>query len=245
MGFAALLWDVDGTLAETERDGHRRAFNRAFREAGVSAHWDVHGYGDLLAMTGGAERIGAYLTRQEGQSPDPQRVAALHASKQRHYAALVAQGELALRPGVRQLIEAAAAAGLRQAIVTTSGRGAVDALAKQLFADLMGAFDGWVCGGDVARKKPDPQAYRLALELLQLEPSQACAIEDSSAGLTAALGAGLSCVVSLSHYSAQEPVDRFAGAGAVVDQLGDGAQVLQGPPCQDGRITLSYLESLR
>jgi beta-phosphoglucomutase-like phosphatase (HAD superfamily) len=134
---------------------------------------------------------------------------------------------------------------LRQAIVTTSGRGAVDALAKQLFADLMGVFDGWVCGGDVARKKPDPQAYRLALELLQLEPSQACAIEDSSAGLQAALGAGLSCVVSLSHYSAQEPVDRFAGAGAVVDQLGDGAQVLQGPPCQDGRITLSYLESLR
>ncbi len=245
MGFAALLWDVDGTLAETERDGHRRAFNRAFREAGVSAHWDVDGYGELLAITGGAERIGAYLTHQEGQPADPQWVAALHASKQRHYAALVAEGELVLRPGVRQLIEAAAEAGLRQGIVTTSGRGAVDALAKQLFADLLGAFDVWVCGGDVARKKPNPEAYQLALELLELEPNQACAIEDSSTGLTAALGAGLACVVSLSHYSAQEPVSRFVGAGAVVNQLGDGAQVLQGPPCQDGRITLSYLESLR
>ena len=85
----------------------------------------------------------------------------------------------------------------------------------------------------------------MALELLQLEPRDACAIEDSSSGLTAAVGAGLVCVVSLSHYSAQEPVGRFAGAGAVVDQLGDGAQVLQGPPCQDDRITLSYLESMR
>ncbi len=245
MGFSALLWDVDGTLAETERDGHRRAFNRAFRQAGLSAHWDVEAYGELLAITGGAERLGAYLTRHEGQPPDPQRVAALHASKQRHYAALVAEGTLALRPGVRTLIEAAAAAGLRQAIVTTSGRGAVDALARQLFADLLGAFDVWVCGGDVARKKPHPEAYRMALELLHLEPREACAIEDSSAGLTAAVGAGLACVVSLSHYSAQEPVGRFAGAGAVVDQLGDGAQVLQGPPCQDGRITLSYLESMR
>jgi HAD superfamily hydrolase (TIGR01509 family) len=245
MGFSALLWDVDGTLAETERDGHRRAFNRAFRQAGLSAHWDVDGYGEQLAITGGAERIGAYLTRHEGQSPDPQRVAALHASKQRHYAALVAEGELALRPGVRQLIEAAASAGLRQAIVTTSGREAVDALAKQLFADLRGAFDVWVCGGDVARKKPNPEAYRLALELLQLDPREACAIEDSRAGLTAALGAGLACLLSLSHYSCQEPVGHFAGAGAVVDKLGEGARVLQGPPCQDGQITLSYLELLR
>ena len=152
---------------------------------------------------------------------------------------------MALRPGVRPLIEAAAAAGLRQAIVTTSGREAVDALANQLFSDLLGAFDVWVCGGDVARKKPDPEAYQLALELLRLAPREACAIEDSSAGLTAALGAGLRCAVSLSHYSAQEPVGRFAGAGAVVNQLGDGVQVLQGPPCQDGRITLSYLELLR
>jgi len=245
MGFAGLLWDVDGTLAETERDGHRRAFNRAFSQAGLSVHWDVDGYGDLLAIAGGAERIGAYLTRLEGESPDPLRVAALHASKQGHYAALVEEGELVLRPGVSALIEAAASAGLRQAIVTTSGREAVDALVKQLLSDQLGAFDVWVCGGDVARKKPNPEAYQLALELLQLDPREALAIEDSSAGLTAALGAGLPCVVSLSQYTTLEPVGRFAGAGAVVDQLGEGAQVLLGPPCQDGRITLSYLELLR
>jgi HAD superfamily hydrolase (TIGR01509 family) len=245
MGFAALLWDVDGTLAETERDGHRRAFNRAFRQAGLRSHWSVDRYGELLAITGGAERIGAYLTSHEGHPPDPQRVAALHASKQGHYADLVAEGALALRPGVRPLIEAAAAAGLRQAIVTTSARQAVEALAQHLFADLLGAFDVWVCGADVACKKPNPEAYRLALELLQLDPSQACAIEDSSAGLTAALGAGVPCLVSRSHYSAQEPLEQFAGSAAVVDQLGDGAQIFQGPPCQDGQITLSYLESLR
>ena len=245
MGLEALLWDVDGTLAETERDGHRRAFNRAFREAGLSAHWDVASYGELLGIPGGAERLRAYLTRHEGGAPDPQRVAALHASKQCHYAALVANGELVLRPGVRCLLEAAAAAGLRQTIVTTSAREAVDALAKRVFPDLIGVFDHWVCGGDVVRKKPNPEAYRLALELLQLEPSQALAIEDSSAGLRAALGADLACLVCLSHYSAQEPEERFMAADVVVDHLGDGGQILRGPACQDGRITLSYLKSLR
>ena len=244
MGLRAVLWDVDGTLAETERDGHRLAFNRAFAEAGLPIQWDPEAYGTLLAITGGAERIAAALEQREGVTPDPERVATLQANKQLHYGALVRDGGLTLRPGVLALMEEVAAAGLPQAIVTTSGRSAVGALVAQLLPDWVDRFGFWVCGADVSCKKPHPEAYQRAVAQLGLDPSQVCALEDSRAGLTAAVGAGVPCVVSLSHYSAQEPLAHFRQAHAVVDQLGEGAQVLQGPACQDGRITLSYLQSL-
>lgn len=244
MGLQAVLWDVDGTLAETERDGHRRAFNRAFAEACLPIHWDAQTYGSLLAITGGAERIAAALERLEGEPAHPGRVAALQANKQLHYQALVAEGGVSLRPGVHQLIGEIAAAGIPQAIVTTSGRTAVEALASQLLAEWIEVFALWVCGGDVSRKKPDPEAYQRAMAQLGLAPGQACALEDSPAGLAAAVAAGVPCVVSLSHYGSQEPLKHFQAAHAVVDQLGEGARVLQGPACQDRRITLSYLQSL-
>lgn len=244
MGLHAVLWDVDGTLAETERDGHRRAFNRTFAEAGLPIHWDAQTYGGLLAITGGAERIAAALEQLEGEPAHPERVAALQATKQGHYRALVAEGGLALRPGVQRLIGEIAAAGIPQAIVTTSGRTAVEALTSQLLGEWIEGFAFWVCGGDVGRKKPDPEAYLRAVAQLGLAPSQACALEDSPAGLAAAVAAGVPCLVSLSHYGSQEPLAQFKAAHAVVDQLGEGARVLQGPACQDGRITLSYLQSL-
>jgi HAD superfamily hydrolase (TIGR01509 family) len=244
MPLRALLWDVDGTLAETERDGHRRAFNRAFADQGVPLHWDARSYGGWLAIAGGRERIRAALRELEGADPDPQRVAALQARKQEHYAALLAAGDLSLRPGVADLVEAAAAAGLRQAIVTTSGRPAVRALVERLLGPLGPAFELWVCGDDVARKKPDPEAYAQALRRLGLEPAEALAIEDSPAGLAAAAGAGLACLLTLSHYGRQEPLERFAAARAVVTGLGRGERVLRGPACPEGRITLSYLQAL-
>jgi HAD superfamily hydrolase (TIGR01509 family) len=244
MGLRAVLWDVDGTLAETERDGHRLAFNRAFAEAGVPIHWDPQTYGAWLAITGGAERIAAALARLEGEPAHPERVAALQASKQGHYRALVREGGLSLRPGVQALIGEIAAAGLPQALVTTSGRSAVEALVDQLLPAGKSALSVWVCGGDVSRKKPDPEAYQRALAQLDLAPHQGVALEDSRAGLAAAAAAGVPCLVSLSHYSRQVPLAHYRVAHAVVDQLGDGAEVLQGPACQDGRITLSYLQSL-
>lgn len=132
MALQALLWDVDGTLAETERDGHRLAFNRAFADVGVPLHWDAARYGELLAISGGGERITAALAELLGEPPPPELVAELQARKQDHYAALVAAGELRLRPGVVELIAAAGSAGLSQVIVTTSGRAAVTALAEHL-----------------------------------------------------------------------------------------------------------------
>lgn len=241
---AALLWDVDGTLAETERDGHRRAFNRAFAEAGLPLQWDAAAYGRWLAVSGGHERIRAALTALEGQEPAPQRVADLQACKQRHYAALVEAGELRLRPGVAALIGAAAEAGLPQAIVTTSGRVAVRSLVDRLLPDRAEAFAFWVCGEDVQRKKPDPQAYRCALEQLQLPLHQVLVLEDSPAGLAAASGAGLACLLSVSHYGQALPLTAFAAARAVVSGLGPQDRVLRGPACGTTPGTLSYLQQL-
>jgi HAD superfamily hydrolase (TIGR01509 family) len=244
MALHALLWDVDGTLAETERDGHRCAFNRAFAEAGLPLHWDADAYGPWLAISGGAERIRAALRQLECAEPSPQRVAALQAAKQRHYAALMAAGDLQLRPGVAELIREASAAGLEQAIVTTSGRVAVEALIDRLLSGLAEAFGFWVCGEDVRRKKPDPEAYLQALERLGRRPDQVICLEDSPAGLGAAAAAGLPCLVSLSHYASREDPAAFSAARAVVSELGPRRSVVRGPACQPGRITLSYLKRL-
>ncbi|MBM5813537.1 MAG: HAD-IA family hydrolase [Cyanobacteria bacterium M_DeepCast_100m_m1_067] len=244
MALQALLWDVDGTLAETERDGHRLAFNRAFAELGVPLHWDGERYGELLAISGGRERIAAALAELQGAPPEAALVADLQARKQRHYAALVAAGELQLRPGVAELIGMVHAAGLPQGIVTTSGRMAVAALAEHLLGPLAACFSVWVCGDDVARKKPDPEAYHRALAQLGLPARAALALEDSGNGLAAADQAGLACLLTLSHYGSAEPPERFSRARAVVTQLGSGASLVRGPACQGGQITLSYLQDL-
>lgn len=250
MGLRALLWDVDGTLAETERDGHRRAFNRAFADAGLSICWDQDSYARWLGISGGHERIRAQLEAVEGTPPAPQRVAALQAAKQRHYQQLLAAGDLQLRPGVADLLQEAHRAGLAQVIVTTSGRQAVQALMDHLLGPLAQVFLFWVCGEDVRHKKPDPEAYRLACERLGngghiQSPDQLLVLEDSGHGLRAAGAAGLPTLLTLSHYGARDSQADWGAASAVVSQLGPGARVLQGPPCHQGQITLSYLQALQ
>ena len=247
MALQALLWDVDGTLAETERDGHRHAFNCAFAEAGLPIHWDEASYGSWLQISGGRERIAAQLQQLEGAPPDPDRVNALQAAKQRHYSELVASGRLQLRPGVAALVQQAQQAGLTQVIVTTSGRRAVTALAEHLLGPLQDAFSFWICGEDVSAKKPDPEAYVQACDTLQrrgLVDSRAdlLVIEDSRHGLAAARAAGLACLVTLGHYSANDLAT--LQPAAVISQLGPGGIVHHGPPCQMPAITLSYLQAL-
>ena len=243
----ALLWDVDGTLAETEFEGHRHGFNLAFQEFGLPWHWDRATYRGLLAVSGGRERLAAYR-HQQGEPPWPQeRIETLMAAKQRHYVALVAAGGLALRPGVAPLIAEAQAAGIPQAIVTTSSRSAVAALLGGLGPSLSGAFAFWVCGEDVARKKPDPQGYQLALDQLEPSPGSVLVLEDSVAGLAAATAAGLPCLVTLSDLSRQEPAADFVAAVAVVETLESASgpvPVRQGPACDQSRVTLLYLQQL-
>lgn len=246
-GPAALLWDVDGTLAETEANGHRRAFNQAFAEEGLPWRWDGPTYQRLLAISGGRERMAANLTTMEGQPPAPERLQRLQRRKQQHYADLIGTGQLPLRPGVERLIREAHQAGLRQGIVTTSSRSAVEALAATILGDLANAFAFWICGEDVSTKKPDPEGYLLAVQRLGLPPQRLLVLEDSAQGLAAASAAGLACLITLSAQSALEPPEHFFAARAVVDGLGTNtaaSTVRRGPPCPQGMVTLSYLQCL-
>ena len=222
---AAVIFDVDGTLAETERDGHRIAFNRAFADAGLPWHWDEDRYGELLAVTGGKERIAHYAQRcapqwlADGRSAE--RIAALHSRKNAHYAAIVDAGELRLRPGVPELLDTLAAAGVRLAIATTTSRANLDVLLRAtLGAGAPARFEAIVCGEDVARKKPDPEAYVLALRGLRLPAARCIAVEDSANGLRAALAAGIPTVVVRSLYTRNED---FSGALRVFDRYADAA----------------------
>ncbi|MGA0610257.1 HAD family hydrolase [Caldimonas sp. KR1-144] len=220
----ALLFDVDGTLAETERDGHRIAFNAAFEAAGLGWHWDVETYGRLLAITGGKERMLAWWQEREPVSTPKEvarraeRVKALHADKTLRYTALVAAGRVRLRPGIERLIDEARADGLRLAIATTTTPDNVSALLRHtLGEDASRWFDVIGAGDVVAAKKPAPDIYRWVLERLQLAPEATLALEDSANGLAAARAAGVPCVVSPSVYARGESFD---GALAVIERWG-------------------------
>jgi HAD superfamily hydrolase (TIGR01509 family) len=215
----AVVFDVDGTLAETERDGHRVAFNRAFAEAGLPWQWDEERYGELLTVTGGKERIAHFAKRYAPQwladGRSTERIAALHARKNVHYAAIVDAGELRLRPGLQRLLDALASSGLRLAIATTTSRANVDVLLRAtLGAGASARFDAIVCGEDVARKKPDPEVYTLALRQLRLPAERCLAVEDSANGVRAALAAGIATLVVRSLYTRDED---FSGALRVFD----------------------------
>lgn len=217
----ALIWDVDGTLAETERDGHRLAFNQAFAELGLSWRWDVQEYGRLLRVAGGFERLLAYMAGQEGTPPElpaRERLArAIHACKNRHYAMLVERGGLEPRPGVRRLIGQCLSEGIVLAVATTTSRGNVEALFPRLFgARWRDLFRAVVCAEDAPQKKPDPLAYHLALERLGRSPGEVLAMEDSPAGLAAARAAGVACLITRSSYFADAD---FTGAAGVCGNL--------------------------
>ena len=207
----ALVWDVDGTLAETERDGHRVAFNRAFADEGLRWHWDAVTYGELLKVTGGKERIRHWWGRVDGaalQSPQAdERIRRLHARKTDHYIALVRAGAVALRPGVARLLRTARARGLRLAIATTTTEANVRALLQATLGAASPAWFAVIGAGDVvARKKPAPDIYHWVLERLQLPAAATVALEDSAAGVRAAQAAGLPVLMTRSVYGATEPV---------------------------------------
>jgi HAD superfamily hydrolase (TIGR01509 family) len=216
MVLRALIFDVDGTLAETE-EIHRDAFNRAFAEDGLPWHWDVDLYRDLLKVTGGKERIRRWL-EMDGVSPtlDDARIARLHVRKNEIYGETVRSGGCVLRPGVAEVIAAARARGLQLAIATTTSRPNVEALLAALFTEEPDLFDPIVAGEDVAAKKPAPDAYVLAVEKLGLSPADCLALEDSRNGLTAARAAGIPTVVTPSLYTAHET---FEGAAKVMPDL--------------------------
>ncbi|MEY4354180.1 MAG: hypothetical protein RLZZ609_2421 [Cyanobacteriota bacterium] len=243
----ALLWDVDGTLAETEFHGHRLAFNQAFAEADLPWRWDESTYRQLLAVSGGRERIRAFLKQQPEPSISAVQVESLMATKQRAYAHLARTGCLPLQPGVKRLVLEAAAQGVCQALVTTSSRSAVAALLEGHGSELAQCFDFWICGEDVEAKKPNPEGYEQALRRLQLPPSQVLALEDSRQGLAAAMAAGLPCLLTLGEApGSSEPRwwERATASLTHLGERGDPTQVVHGPPCQQAEVTLSWLSRL-
>jgi HAD superfamily hydrolase (TIGR01509 family) len=203
--FKALLWDVDGTLAETERDGHLVAFNRAFEVLGIPWRWSEQDYGALLHVAGGRERLRHDMQfRHFNTGEDPESlVERLHLLKNEFYATIVSRGEVALREGVRELLADCEAAGIRMGIATTTSRSNVEALlGAQLGADWESRFAAVVSAREAPQKKPDPEVYRLALRILELPAHQVVAIEDAPAGIAAAQGAGVPVLVTRSHYFA-------------------------------------------
>ncbi|MDP1650479.1 MAG: HAD-IA family hydrolase [Rubrivivax sp.] len=230
MRLQALVWDIDGTLAETEEPGHRIAFNRAFEELGLSWRWDSALYGELLRVTGGKERLLAWWLRIDPQAAAAPAAAAtvrrLHELKTAHYLALLDSGGIALRPGVQRVLEEAGAQGLRLAIATTTTLDNVTRLLDvTLGAKGAGMFEVIGAGDVVPHKKPAPDIYHWVLQQLAL-PAEAClAIEDSAAGARAARSAGLPVIVTRSRYTAGE------GVGAVLadlDGLGDATTAARG-----------------
>ncbi|SRR6266478_4360690 len=212
----ALIFDVDGTLAETE-EAHRVSFNAAFAEAGLNWAWSQSDYRSLLRITGGKERILQYI-ESWGVAPPPgergEAVRALHRRKTGLYAARVAAREVPLRPGIETLLRTARDHGVKLAIATTTSRSNVDALlAANLGQDAVNWFAAIVCGDMVARKKPAPDVYEEALRILCLRPDETIAVEDSWNGVQAARTAGIAVVATPSLYSAD---DDFSDADAVV-----------------------------
>jgi HAD superfamily hydrolase (TIGR01509 family) len=218
MSLQALLWDVDGTLAETERDGHRVAFNQAFEALGVPWRWDVDLYGDLLAVTGGRERLLHDMARRsEAPVLHAEREAlarALHQYKNALYAEIVRDGGVRLRPGVLELLAECRSRNLRLAITTTTSRANVEALLRANLGPSWGAwFETLVCGEDVRAKKPDPEVYTIALQRLGLGPLQCLALEDSPGGVAAARAADVPVLVTRSVYFATATVEGAVAIG--------------------------------
>ena len=230
----ALIFDCDGVLVDTERDGHRVAFNRAFAAAGIDAEWDVAHYGELLKVAGGKERMKHYFD-QHGWPPGKTAetlIPELHKRKTAIFTSLIAGGGLPLRPGITRIVDEAHAAGIHLGVCTTSDPKSVDGVLDLMGPKRKAHFEVVLAGDVVAKKKPNPEIYNLAKQRLRLDGGDCVVIEDSRNGLLAAAGAGMPCLITKSAYTENED---FHEAVRVVPELGDAPNV---------RITLKDLRAI-
>ena len=219
----ALIFDVDGTLAETERDGHRVAFNQTFQAAGLDWYWSAELYGELLHVAGGKERIQFYIEQYVPPLPNVRDwsvfIADLHRAKTRRYTTILKSGDIQLRPGVRRVLEAAREEKLILAIATTSRlENALALLETAIAPDAPNWFDVIAAGDIVPCKKPASDIYLYVLDKMALTADQCLVVEDTEHGLTAATGAGLKTIVTVNNYTQSQD---FAKATAVLNHLGE------------------------
>jgi HAD superfamily hydrolase (TIGR01509 family) len=218
----ALIFDCDGVLVDTERDGHRVAFNRAFAAMGLGVEWDIPTYGRLLRIAGGKERMTAYFDSREwpaGVSDRAAFIQELHRRKTDLFMQIVEGGELPLRSGVARVIDEAISDGVALAVCSTSNERAVSLIVEHMLGpERRARFSAILAGDIVPKKKPAPAIYDLAKKRLALPGSECLVVEDSRNGLLSAIAAGCHCVVTTSVYTSAED---FAGAEAVYSELGD------------------------
>ncbi|MBT3347159.1 MAG: HAD family hydrolase [Thiotrichales bacterium] len=219
----ALIFDVDGTLADTERDGHRVAFNLAFNEAGLEWNWSEELYGELLSVTGGKERILHFIDSKKPSIPKvgdmKEWIAELHAAKTRHFVKLLEDGKIPLRSGVRRLLTEAHNAKVTLAIATTTTPQNVSALLEYaLFPGAAAWFKVIGAGDIIPNKKPAPDIYNYVLDELGLDAADCIAFEDSRNGILSSQAAGLKTVITVNGYTDK---DDFSGAALVLDGLGE------------------------
>lgn len=221
-----LLFDCDGVLADTERDGHLPAFNQTFAEFGLPVRWTEEEYGRMLRIGGGKERMRALLAPQLVEKAalpaDPaaqdRLIAQWHQRKTRIFTEMVQAGRVAPRPGVSRIARAAVAAGWRVAVASTSAEQSVRTVLQTAVGQDVATKFAIFTGDVVANKKPAPDIYLLALRELAADPATTIAIEDSRNGLLAATGAGLPCMITLSTYTQDEDMTE---AALVTSSLGE------------------------
>ncbi|EFJ48545.1 hypothetical protein VOLCADRAFT_104725 [Volvox carteri f. nagariensis] len=255
----ALLFDCDGVLVDTERDGHRVSFNEAFKRKGLDHVWDVDLYGELLEIGGGKERMTKYFNDHLDKEPfksikDPAQrkalVQDLHLLKTDLFMDLVDSGSMPLRPGVARLIGEAISAGVPVAVCSTSNERAVSTIVRVMLGSEVAAVMRVFAGDVVPKKKPDPAIYLLAARELRVDPARCVVVEDSRIGLQAAKAAGMTCIITKSSYTQDED---FSGADAVFPSLGRDSDATANtlrshsaaPPSGDGAAVKTPRRALR
>jgi HAD superfamily hydrolase (TIGR01509 family) len=233
MKLQAILFDCDGVLAETERDGHRVAYNRAMAELKVPGEWSPEEYGELVQISGGKERLKYFFNKYPERFPPKDFGADLiqkvYLKKTEIFKDIVSNGALPPRPGIARIITEAHENGVLLFVCSTSHRESVEALIRHNYGEQrLSWFTELFCGDIVPQKKPAPDIYNLARDTYRLDPRLCFVIEDSRNGLLAAKAAGMHCLITQSFYTAKED---FQEADMVV-------------PCLEKYITIAKLDFL-
>jgi HAD superfamily hydrolase (TIGR01509 family) len=222
----SIIFDCDGVLADTEKDGHLPSFNKTFEHFNLPVRWSVEDYAEKLKIGGGKERVKSLLSpdfiskANLPKSPESQaeEVAKWHKYKTNVYTDLVKRGVMPARPGIARIVKEAHEAGWSLAVASTSHEDSVRAVLTHAVGDLLATQFAVFAGDIVPKKKPAPDIYLFALDKLNLNPAEVIVIEDSNNGLRASLAAGLKTIVTVSSFTTKED---FTGASLVVSSLGD------------------------